>query len=133
MVQLPGDEYSITIVPNDINDIITIRDNNADVTSLLQRTEAEIEKDGNTVTVVNYIYKISNIQATHNITVYSEGGGRKSYIYSNGAWHETTLISKQDNRWSTITYTKVWVKNGASWVESPNRTIVASGIIFKEN
>ena len=133
MVQLPGDEYSITIVPNDINDAITIRDNNTDVTSSLQSTEAEIEKDGNTVTVVNYIYKISNVQATHNITVYSASGGRKSYIYSNGAWHETTLISKQDNRWSTITYTKVWVKNGSTWVESPTRTIVASGIIFKEN
>lgn len=133
MVQLPGDEYSITIVPNDINDAITIRDNNTDVTSSLQRTEAEIEKDGNTVTVVNYIYKISNVQATHNITVYSASGGRKSYIYSNGAWHETTLISKQDNRWSTITYTKVWVKNGSTWVESPTRTIVASGIVFKEN
>ena len=70
MVQLPGDYYTLVIIPDDYSSKITVMDNNIDVTSQIQKKEEEVTKDGNTYTVINYIYKLSNIQATHDIIVH---------------------------------------------------------------
>lgn len=70
MVQLPGDYYTLVIIPDDYSSKFTVMDNNIDVTSQIQKKEEEVTKDGNTYTVINYIYKLSNIQATHDIIVH---------------------------------------------------------------
>ena len=115
MVQLPGDTYKLTIVPTESGNTVSITDNNVDVTSnLVQKTET-LEKSGQTITVVNYIYTLNNIQATHNINVvcvaqesniiYTRQGGSWSkntniYVKENGSWlqHEISIDLFDENR-----------------------------------
>lgn len=130
MVQLPGDEYRLTIVPNESGDTVTLTDNNTDVTSQLERKEVQVEKQGVTTTVVNYIYRISNIQATHNINVISTPQGLNSYIKTSSQWKQGQILMKQDNRWNDLRYTRIWVHNGTAWVENAQRTITTKGIVF---
>lgn len=130
MVQLPGDSYRLTIVPKNSSDSITLRDNNVDVTSQLERKEVTTEKDGQTITVVNYIYRLSNIQATHNLVVSSALQQLSSSIKLNNQWNEGELKRKQDSRWGTLSYTRIWVHNGTAWVENAQRTITTNGMIF---
>lgn len=110
IVQLPGDTYRLVIVPDDYSYDVEITDNNTNVTSSVQRTEQEITKNGETVTVVNYIYTISNIQATHNIQVACTSGTSlylkvdgsfiritKIYRKIEGEWEEISIQSMTDN------------------------------------
>ena len=69
MVALPGDNYTLTIVPKVANGTLMLTDNNVDRTSQVQTKTITITKDGQQVTVTNYIYSLSNVQATHNISV----------------------------------------------------------------
>ena len=130
MVQLPGDSYRLTIAPKNSGDTITLRDNNVDVTSQLERKEVTTEKDGQTITVVNYIYRLSDIQATHNLVVSSSSQGLTSSIKLNGQWDYGELKRKQDDRWGTLSYTRIWVHNGSAWIENAQRTITTNGMIF---
>lgn len=130
MVQLPGDSYRLTIAPKNSGDTITMTDNNVDVTSQLERKEITTEKDGQTITVVNYIYRLSNIQATHNLVVSSASQGLIASINLNGQWDEGELKRKQDDRWGTLSYTRIWVHNGSAWIENAQRTITTNGMIF---
>ena len=130
MVQLPGDSYRLTIAPKNNSDSITLRDNNVDVTSQLERKEVTTEKDGQTITVVNYIYRLSDIQATHNLVVSSALQNLSSSIYLNSQWNDGTLNRKQDSRCGTLSYTRIWVHNGSAWVENAQRTITTNGMIF---
>lgn len=130
MVQLPGDSYRLTIAPKNSGDTITLRDNNVDVTSQLERKEVTTEKDGQTITVVNYIYRLSDIQATHNLVVSSASQGLIASIKLNSQWNEGELKRKQDDRWGTLSYTRIWVHNGTAWIENAQRTITTNGMIF---
>ena len=130
MVQLPGDNYKITIVPNNSGDTVTITDNNSDVTSQLERKEMQVEKGGVTTTVVNYIYEISNVQATHNINVVCTSSGLGSFIKTSNQWKQGSMLRKSDDRWAELRYTRIWVHNGTAWVENAQRTITTKGIVF---
>ena len=102
IVQLPGDAYRLTVVPDDYAYDITVTDNGTDVTSSVERKEEQITKEGVTTTVVNYIYTISNIQATHNIVV-SCFGGESLYIKISGAYVRVSKIwKKADDRWNEV-------------------------------
>jgi len=70
-VELEGDNYRLTIVPDDPSSSISVTDNGTNVTSQLTRVESQVEKDGATITYVNYIYALVDIRATHNIIVSS--------------------------------------------------------------
>lgn len=96
MVQLPGDNYSLTIVPDDYSYIVTVTDNNVDATAQVQTREEEITKDGNTYTVINYIYKVNNIQATHNIVVTCRPS-TTIYTKINGQYVQIQAIYKKIN------------------------------------
>jgi hypothetical protein len=130
MVQLPGDNYKITIVPNNSGDTVTITDNNSDVTNQLERKEMQVEKGGVTTTVVNYIYEISNVQATHNINVVCTSSGLGSFIKTSNQWEQGALLRKNNDRWNSLQYTRIWVHNGTAWVENAQRTITTKGIVF---
>ena len=97
MVELPGETYKLTIVPENTGDTITVRDNNVDVTSSLERKEAIVEKSGQQVTVVNYIYHISNVQTGHTVVVYSATQGNIPYVKVNGSWVQLRAIYKKEN------------------------------------
>lgn len=98
-VVLDNDDYKLTIVPNETNAAVSITDNNNNVTSQLERVESQIEKDGTTVTYVNYIYNLSNISATHNLIVNCISGSTV-YLKVNGSWVAVNKIYKKiDDRW----------------------------------
>jgi hypothetical protein len=104
MVQLPGDTYRITIVPDDYSYSVSVSDNGVDVTSSVERKEEQITKEGVTTTVVNYMYTISNIQATHNIIVSCSASTSESlYIKISGAYVKVSKIwKKADDRWNEV-------------------------------
>lgn len=114
MVQLPGDYYTLTIIPDDNSYEVTVTDNNVDVTSQVQKKEEEIVKDGTTYTVVNYIYKLSNIQATHNIIVYANSS--------------KSLYVKVNNNW--VQATKVFIKKNGTWMKM-NSLLVKTNNLWK--
>ena len=100
MVELPGETYKLTVVPENSGDTITVRDNNVDVTSSLERKEVVIEKSGQQTTVVNYIYHITNVQTGHTVVVYSASAGDIPYVKINGSWAQLSAIWKKiDGRW----------------------------------
>lgn len=100
MVELPGETYKLTIVPEDSGDTITVRDNNVDVSSSVEKKEVVIEKGGQQVTVVNYIYHIVNVQTGHTIVVFSTKQGDIPFTKVNGSWVQLTAIYKKiDGRW----------------------------------
>ena len=100
VVKLAGDSYMLRIVPNNANATVTLKDNNVDRTSLLEY-ESGIDKYGNTV--VNYIYKLTNIAAAHTLTVTCATGAQPIiYLKINGSW---------------VSGSKVYVKENGSWVE----------------
>lgn len=131
MVQLPGDDYRLVIIPEDNNDTITVTDNNTDVTAQLERKEVTTEKEGVSTTVVNYIYRLTDIQATHNIVVSSSTGTKNIYINNNGWVSGTDILKKDNDRWSSIKYTKIFIHNGTAWIEDAQRTLQTIGIMFK--
>lgn len=103
MVYLPDDNYLLTIVPDDYSYTVSVTDNNADVTSQVERIEEQITKDGSTYTVVNYEYRISNINATHNIIVTCAGSGLPLYIKLNGTYRQVRhIFRKVNSAWSNV-------------------------------
>lgn len=99
-VVLDGDSYRLTIVPNDTNASVSLTDNNNAVQ--LERVESQVEKDGDTITYVNYIYALSNISATHNLVVTCVSG-TTIYLKINDNWETVTKVYKNiDDRWQEV-------------------------------
>lgn len=102
MVALPGDDYRLTIVPEKSTDTVSLTDNGTDVTGNLERKEVQTEKEGQTITTVNYIYRLTNIQAAHTLNVSSSGGQILS-VMSGGTWVSATKVFKRDERgWNEV-------------------------------
>lgn len=115
IVQLPGESYKLVIVPSNQNDNISITDNNVNVTNSLEKKEETIEKDGNYVTVVNYIYTLTNIQTGHTIYVTSSPN--------------ISLKIKVQGNWVSVQ--KIYTKNGNSWDEIDDLNgLFEDGIIY---
>lgn len=103
MVQLPGDSYKLTIIPDNTGATVTATDNGTDITNSLERKEIETVKEGVTSTTVNYIYRLNDIQATHNISV-SISSGQVLSMKINGNWVEVRVVKKKiGGVWETIT------------------------------
>lgn len=98
VVKLEGDNYSITIIPDNASATVTLKDNNVDRTSALEVIQGQ-DKSGNPI--VNYTYTLTNITAAHTIEV-STASGPKLYIKVGSNWQE---------------YTKAYKKVNGSWVE----------------
>ena len=100
MVKLAGEDYAVTIVPDNISDTAVLFDNNVDRTSQLIRVETT-DKSGNPV--VTYTYELSSINTDHTITAgCSTSNTAKIYLKRNGSW---------------VQYSKVFVKIDGVWVE----------------
>ena len=117
LVYLPEDNYQLTIVPNDYAWSVTVYDNNINVTSSVQKVEQEMTKEGETYTVVNYIYNITNVQANHTISVACVSTSN-NYI-------------KIDDRWTRVEH--IFKKVNNVWVEQENNlenALTESGNIY---
>jgi hypothetical protein len=100
MVKLAGEDYSVTIVPDNINDTVILFDNNVDRTTNITRVDST-DKSGNPI--VAYVYELSNINTDHTITAgCSTTNTAKIYIKNNNTWTQ---------------YSKVYVKIDGAWVE----------------
>lgn len=100
MVKLAGEDYAVTVVPDNISDTAVLFDNNIDRTSELIRVETT-DKGG--ATVVTYTYELSSINIDHTITAgCSTSNTAKIYIKENGTWNQ---------------YSKIFVKIDGVWVE----------------
>ena len=118
MVQLPGDTYTLTIVPEDYSYEVAVTDNNTDVTSSVERVVQEVTKNGITYNVVNYIYRISNVQAAHTIEVDCHASIRM-YIKLGGNFVQAS---------------KVYKKVSGTWVETSIEGLIDTGVyIYKSN
>lgn len=100
-VVLPGDNYKINIIPNNITDTVTITDNGNDVTSMLEREDGY---DKNNNPAVSYKYSLSNIQAAHTLVISCATAGQSD-----------SLFFKYNNNW--IQVIKIWVKKNNVWEE----------------
>ena len=100
MVKLAGEDYSLTVVPDNISDTVILFDNNVDRTAQLIRVEST-DKSGNSI--VAYVYELSNINVDHTITT--------------GCSTTTTakIFVKENNTWQQ--YSKIYVKIDGVWVE----------------
>ena len=99
-VKLPGDNYKLNIIPDNISDTVTITDNNVDVTASLIK-ETGTDKSGQPA--VSYSYALSNIQTTHNLVITS------TFTNTN------ILYLKDNNDWVAVV--KLFVKSNDRWVE----------------
>ena len=103
MVHLQGDTYRLTIVPDDYTYNVSVTDNNVNVSSQVQRKEEQVTKNGNTYTVVNFIYTLTNIQATHNIVVICTAS-ESLHLKVNNSWVRVSKIYKKiNNVWTEVT------------------------------
>ena len=102
-VLLAGDTYKLVIVPDDYSYDVSVTDNNTNVTGNVQRIEQEITKNGETVTIVNYEYTLTNVNATHTIEVVCTPN-ESLYVKLNGSWVQVTKIyRKVNNVWTEVT------------------------------
>ena len=99
LVCLPGDSYLLRIVPDSYLYNVSVKDNNVDVTGYVERKEQIIQKEGQDVTVVNYIYKINDVQETHNIVVNCVPSA--IYIKMQSTWVKVNKVyKKEDGSWN---------------------------------
>ena len=75
IVVLNGDDYHITVVPDDPDATVTMFDNGVDVTNSLEFEEG-VDKNNNRI--VNYVYRLTNIHAAHTLTVSCVSAGQQS-------------------------------------------------------
>ena len=120
MVYLPGEAYTLTIVPDETGYTVSATDNGADVTAYLERKEAVVEKGGVQTTVINYIYKINSVNTGHTINVVAspQGQGVVSMVKTNTGWREGILKMKINNSWVSVNPSDVYGKTGGTWTMS---------------
>ncbi len=95
---MPGDNYKLTVVPQNDTDSVSVYDNGTDVSGSLERKEITTVKDGVSSTTVNYNYYLYNIQDTHNISVSVTSTG-SAFLKSNGSWTKVTVYKKINGEW----------------------------------
>lgn len=130
-VILPGDEYRLTIVPENQNEIVTLYDNGTDVSSQLQVVNVEKEEDGQTVTIKNYIYRLPNVQAAHNLSVQTTKPIIPLLVKINGSWVSASYYGKANNTWIKLSLEDIYAHNGVKWIK--DNEIKTNNIMFIGN
>lgn len=130
-VILPGDEYKLTIVPENQNEIVTLTDNGTDVSSQLQVVNVEKEEDGQTVTIKNYIYRIANVQAAHNLFIQTTKPIIPLLVKINGSWVSASYFGKASGTWVRLSLEDIYAHNGVKWIK--DNEINTNNIMFIGN
>lgn len=94
MVKLEGDNYQLTIVPNNITDTVTLTDNGT--SQILERFDG-VDKDNNPA--VSYRYQITNVQVAHTLVVTSTGATVTDSLFLkiNGSWVDVVKVYVKEN------------------------------------
>ena len=116
VVVMPGDSYTINIVPNSITDTVGLSDNGINVTSGLIKDKG-INKDGNTI--ASYSYSLSNIQGNHDLQIISVPADSLLYLKLNGEW--TVILDAYYKENGT------WVKKDLSFFSDIDMTYLKKG------
>ena len=132
-VMFPGDEYRLTIVPEDQSEVVTLKDNGTDVTSQLERINVETEKDGQTVIIVNYIYRLANVQAAHSLVIETTKQVLPQSIKLNGNWVRANFFYKANGVWTQVGLTDIYSNNGVKWIRATNSVIKTNNVMFIGN
>ncbi len=130
-IVLPGDEYKLTIVPENQNETVTLYDNGTDVSSQLQVVNVEKEEDGQTVTIKNYIYRLSNVQAAHNLSVQTTKPIIPLLVKINGNWVSASYYGKIGNAWVQLSLEDIYAHNNVKWIK--DNEIKTKNIMFIGN
>lgn len=105
MVELPGAGYTLTVVPDNPTDTLTLTDNGVDVSESVERKEVEIVKEGITSITVNFIYTLTDIQTGHTLIALCERHitTNSLYIKINNTWVEASKVfRKVNNKWEEV-------------------------------
>lgn len=130
-IVLPGDEYKLIIVPENQNETVTLTDNGTDVSSQLKDVNVEKEKDGQTVTIKNYIYRIANVQAAHNLSVQTTKPIIPLLVKINDSWVGASYYGKANNAWVQLSLEDIYAHNGVKWIK--DNEIKTNNIMFIGN
>ena len=96
-VSLPNETYKLVIIPDNITQKFQITDNDVDVTNYMEYHEFT---DENNQLSVNYVYKIFNVNANHNLVVSNQANQSSKYIKINGSWNLiNNIYVKQNGEW----------------------------------
>jgi hypothetical protein len=132
-VVLSGDEYRLTIVPENQNEIVNLTDNGVDVSSQMETIHVETEEGGETVTIINYIYKLSNVQAAHNLNVQTTKRAIPQSIKLNNAWTRGNFFYKVNGTWVRTSLADIYSRNEVKWIRSKEGIIKTNNVIFFGN
>lgn len=95
---LPNETYKVTIIPSSTISTINLIDNNVAQTNI-ERVEYLNE---NNETVVNYNYKIFNINENHTVTIEEIINNLKRFIKFNNVWNEIEdIYQKTNDNWES--------------------------------
>ena len=115
-VKLAGQSYTLTIVPDDVSMTATILDNTVDRTSYLEYLEGT-NKDNEKV--VNYIYKLTNLSAAHNLVITCAAAGPSIFLKINGSWVPCTKVyQKVNGSWTEVSDPSTFFSTSANYVKS---------------
>lgn len=82
VIVMPGNTYTINIVPNTVTDVVGLTDNNTNVTSSLIKEKGT---DGSGNTIASYSYELTNVRANHELEIVDVQPDSLLYHKVNGA------------------------------------------------
>ena len=116
VIVMPGDSYTINIVPNAVTDVIGITDNGNNMTPNLIK-EKGMNKNG--ITIASYTYELSNVQENHNLEIIGVPADSILYVKINGTWTVITDAYYKENG--------KWVKKDLSFFSDMDMTYMKKG------
>ena len=116
VIVMPGNTYTVNIVPNNITDIIGISDNNTNMTSSLIK-EKGVSSGGDTI--ASYSYELTNVQANHNLNIVGVPADSLLYLKLNGEWTVVLDAYYKENG--------TWVKKDLSFFSDIDMTYLKKG------
>ena len=116
IVVMPGNDYTINIVPGSITDTVGLTDNGVNVTGTLIKDKG-MDKEGNTI--ASYSYSLSNIQENHELQIVSIPADSILYLKLNDKWTVITDAYYKENG--------QWVKKDLSFFSDIDMTYIKKG------
>lgn len=117
VIVMPGNTYTINIVPNTVTDVIGLTDNGVNVTSSLIKEKGT---DGSGNTIASYSYELTNVRANHDLEIVGVQPDSLLYHKVSGSWSPVLdAYYKENGR---------WVKKDLSFFADMDLTYVKKGI-----
>ena len=116
VIVMPGNTYTINIVPNAVTDVIGLTDNNTNVTSSLIKEKGT---DGSGNTIASYSYELTNVRANHELEIVGVQPDSLLYHKVSGAWTPVLDAYYKENG--------QWVKKDLSFFQDMDLTYMKKG------